>query len=280
MSKLLSDFKALCHYDSATQKFIIDSEINGWLTATQSATIGAGGDPEGIEFAVKVYNASADFEGAVNDHWERMVATYSIDGSEVSFERVDTKASSTGGPITTFSDAPSSLVIYGVASPEDVVDIQTRLSNLESIPGTKILQRDVVIDSTDFINATTSLAALSVPLVITPVSGASVLIANVFGDYRIVGDLSSTTLRARLILQYKDGSGAWTDIGASYLLGHVNVEASSTTPQLYVPPSFTTKLSASNKNPDGDWELRVAGEVDFANSAIHSYHTGFDYTEI
>lgn len=280
MSKLLSDFKALCHYDSATQKFIIDSEINGWLTATQSATIGAGGDPEGIEFAVKVYNASADFEGAVNDHWERMVATYSIDGSEVSFERVDTKASSTGGPVTTFSDAPSSLVIYGVASPEDVVDIQTRLSDLESMPGTKILQRDVWIDSTDFSNATTTMVPLSVPLVVEPISDDSMLLVQTFGDYRIIGDLSAAALRARLIMEYKDGAGSWNQIGASYFYGHVNIEASSTTPQIYTPPSFTTKFLSSNKNPDGNWEFRVAGEVDFANSAIHSYHTGFDYTEI
>ncbi len=129
MTKPLGDFKALCHYDHVTESFIIDSNLPGWLSATLAANQMTDGQPQGIDFDVKVFYRDASYDPASPNliEWERLVASYSSNGSIVSFTREKTQVSSAGdnAPIN-FAPGTSNLVIYGVVSPETIIDLQVQ----------------------------------------------------------------------------------------------------------------------------------------------------------
>ncbi len=132
MTNVLSDFRALGHYDSATQTIIIDSDLNQFKTATESATISitnsSGGsltDPQGVDFEIKIVYKDADTNTSNLIEFERGSFSYSIDGSlVVSFQRQSTFSSTTGGAITfdAWDGVNPNLVIFGTAGDNQFVD--------------------------------------------------------------------------------------------------------------------------------------------------------------
>lgn len=131
MSKSIGNFQALGTYDHATETITITSDINGWSDLTTAATAAEGGDPEGIDFDIKVVYENADYDTSLLEDFEEGTWSYSLDGSDETLIRQTTNASTTGGSINFNSDS-NKVRVYGVVSATKLNDYGLRLDELDT----------------------------------------------------------------------------------------------------------------------------------------------------
>ena len=129
MSLYIGDFQALGTYDNATGTITISSDLNGYRDLTSAATTAQGGDPEGVNFHIKVVYQAADYDTPQYEEFERGEWTYSLDGADETLIRSTTLDSSTGSAINFNA---GTVRVYGVAAPEKVNGNSSRLDVLEA----------------------------------------------------------------------------------------------------------------------------------------------------
>lgn len=252
--------------------------VSGALSMEDAALMAVSGlgilSPEGEDFEIKVVYAD-QLNPLLQPVFEIMVASYELDNGVYKWVRQRTIASSNNGGAVTFQAASEqpNLKIFGVTTHENFNDIKRKDGDL------RLLSIGQLSDSSDFTNTNTTVAGMSNSLIIPRNNVNSELAVSLGGDYRVrATSATANDLRGRLITQYKNSQEVWVDVGASQFIGYINVTpAGSST--LYAVPKLTTVLTGVHLNGDGNWEVRIAGEVDFADTELQSFLTTLNYVE-
>lgn len=169
---ILTNFMQLGSQESAGV-FAMQGTVDRSSTLVDAATLTTGGDPEGLEFKVRVQYA----DGSVDSSWEVMLAAYTLDTGVYKLERVRTIDSSSGGAAISFSSVTDSLRIYGVSTHEE--DLSDEVATLAA----DLLMSKLSFDASQFRVDSTPANAASV----VTVSGQTVHEMEV-GDILHFGD--------------------------------------------------------------------------------------------
>lgn len=277
--RILSDFRAVGTYDHTNGRVEITSDINGFLTATESATLGNGGnDPQGVNFYLKVVRADAVLNAqnlnTQNVSFETGEWSYDLSGGTVYFERQTTESSSVNSsdPVNFGADADG-VEVYGAIMP-----------NLFNQSDTRIIQSGVISSGTDYTNAsTTTDTDLSDELLITQTDPSSVLEISYSGYGQIERTTSSGTAgsddaRARLRMNWFDGT-TWTGLSTTRFAGAINTGAANSG-VIYINPTFFIEVGSAALNTSGQWQIRLRGKVDFNDNVLTMSDTQMLYREV
>lgn len=252
--KVLESFSQLCKQES-TGIFLMQGNIDRSLDLQDSGTLTQGGDPEGIEFYVRVQYANA----TTSIEWENMVASYTFDGTNYRLERQRTITGSSGTTAINFSSADESLVVFGIPSHELFNSIRT-LQAINNQSATNYSTSD---------NA--NIVALSDEFVISPTDQSSVLSGDVEVNLRLEAVVVGDDMRGRASMQYMNSLGAWVDFGINHLIGYLNLQNVTSVMTTYTPTVFKVSLSSSQLDPSNDWRIRIAGKPDTASVSLKTF---------
>lgn len=279
MSRILSDFRAVGTYDHTNGRVEITSDINGFLTATESATLGNGGnDPQGVNFYLKVVRSDAVLNAqnlnTQNVSFETGEWSYDLSGGTVYFERQTTESSSANSsdPVNFGADVDG-VEVYGAIMP-----------SLFHPTDTRIIQSGSISSGTDYTNSsTTTDADLSDELLITQTDPSSVLEIAYSGYGQVerttaAGVSGSDDARARLRMNFFDGS-VWNGFSTTRFAGAINT-GSANSGVIYISPSFLVEAGSAALNGSGQWQIRLRGKVDFDDNVVTMSDTHIIYREV
>ena len=153
------------------------------------------------------------------------------------------------------------------------------LEYLEEADKGRIYQRSGVFDGANYVITQTSLQPLYVFPAITPKSNETSIFYSIRLDARIKGASSQKNIRGRFRVQFKNRVGSWQDTGINYFLGHDNLTAATTNITVFSNNTLSGDLGVTRKNPDGDWEIRIAAEVDYSNNSIETFSALANFEE-
>lgn len=198
MSLAIGNFQALGTYDHATETITITSDINGWHDLTTAATAEApSGDPEGIDFDIKVVYKNADYDTPALVDFEQGTWSYSLDGADETLVRQTTERSTTGGAINFNSDS-NRVRVYGVVSAQKLNDLEARraVAAIGASGNYALTTSNTFVDCGD-------------PITITPSSVNHALYATL-DSYFTLNSATSNYNKAELGLYYYNASDVLT----------------------------------------------------------------------
>ena len=277
---VLDNVMAIGHYDAATQRFIVTSNTTKFDPVAQAAarsvssyTGGVITSPEGQIFEIKVVGRTGGSDV------EHLFATYLTDGDgRPTFTRVANStivSSQNNGPVS-FSEDSESIVIYGVAGNHHFGHIKQREND------TRVNRLPFFSDSTDHDITSTSLVTLY-EQVFTSSFDLSTFEATADIDLRMakVVGTNPSSLRGRVVREFLNSSGTWTAVGSSILIGYQSITVANTTTSVFDYQFLDITLNTNQKNPSGDFQVRLRGEVDFADNrllALNCVWRGTEYS--
>ena len=111
---------------------------------------------------------------------------------------------------------------------------------------------------------------ISVEFSIPVESWADSLLVVGGGNFRVKSTVSAQDdIRGRCQLQYENSSGTWVDFGQAAIVGYQNITTTGIA-TVFLPLSFSGRLTntTTQVSPSGDYNVRIAGEADFADNEI------------
>lgn len=287
---VMDRFLALAHYDADTENFVIDSDVNGFLTAKQSATraidlatLGNITDPQGFEFELMVKYQGADFDNSNLDEWEHISASYEDNSGVIAFHRERTMSSSTGGAIT-FDAGSANLVIFATAGAEQFAQISQRQND------SRLLQEGLVTSTvfggsvlgqsfTSGYSGTAVTNGSTGTMIVTPRSADSTLYIDYFAEVLSRNTATGQSFRCVTIGRYIDSSGSPVDRGESITIGGVTFPNDD---NMGINSSVASSidLDSTHLNADGNWEFVLGIRISDANSEISLQGLRVHYREV
>lgn len=268
-SKVLTNFLDKCYYDSATERFYVESGMDGFLNATLSAYLGNDGiDPEGEQFNIKVIQDKANETDATV--WEEMNASYHNASGTIYFERQSTVASSTGDDINFDAkeiDGDSNLTMYGVTGVQHFGGIrQVRYGIPPRSPEYEILAAD---SETDYFDASDSRT-------ITPLNSSAYLIVDIEG-YEECRIGSGSSIGHEIFLSYLDDGGTFTRLDRVFYTLHTSHTENISRHEA----KFRTMiLTQDHLNLSGNWQFKLTQKKTYAPNYARLIDATLDPTQV
>ena len=269
----LTNAAGLGHYDSATDRIVIDENIDGYKPIADAADVSLGGTAgagDGQNFAFHVSYA----DPTTSAEWESNILTLE-QGTPDELAYVSTVDSNTGSKMfDSFSATPSSLLIVGAVNHESF----NRVSNFIPTFDDNIVPYELTNSSL--------VEQASEEYIITPKDASNGELLLQWGViYSLIQSTSDDDLNGFLELQYFRGSNStWYSFGDSINLGVINVTPDGGTALVgnYGQVTFMETLGSSStrKNADGNWQIRIAGRPSQSTTRLLSQKRKIIYQEI
>lgn len=237
---------------------------NGQLDLVTAATISnEGNDPNGqsCEFLV-IYNDQTI--SSLQPVFAVMKGDYELQSGKHTLTRTSVLYSSNSNGNVDFNSGVDNLRFIGVASHEHFRAIKNKEDDQ------RVLSEIEVFSGEDFIISITE-PFPTYTATLTPRETNTRCEYTIRLDSRMAGFNSADDIRGRAFVQVENSAGVWVTSGISYFMGHTNMTAFSASPIIYSPTIMFGRLGASLRNSSGDFNVRVAAEVDFADNNIQLF---------
>lgn len=256
-AKILTHFLDKCYYDSATERFYVESGMDGFLSATLSAYLGNDdSDPEGVEFNIKVIQDKAIETDATV--WEEMNASYHDASGTIYFERQSTVASSTGSAISFDAKevgGSSNLTMYGVTGVQHFGGQRVERNKEPTVSGSNQIT---------YANPTGTSYDASDVTSVRPKNTNAWLTIDASGYVETIRD-ASTTVAHSIFLTYRNSSGVWTNLAPIYYFFR---SAGTETTHRQRLSFESVVLDQDNLNANGLWEFKLTHTKSYTDSSV------------
>lgn len=270
MALVLTRCKFQATYDPATETFIVGDAYEG-ANGLSTALINAGiTDFAGSEVYLTVQYADRSPNQDPNKRAAFEVGIYERLANGRLKRKGTLETSSSGNAAVAWSPLARELVMQSTLAGSFINQLSLALP---------VYQRGLVTTGTDYSTTLQTLQRMSDDLLVTPTNADTRLSFNISGYYRVRATQSGIEdIRCRLLLEIND-DGNWVPLdGASYFFGDTNFDSSKDR-IIYFSPNLLSEVNQSKLNTNGDWQIRLAGEVDYLDNQLNSYFTKWSYEE-
>jgi len=241
---ILTNAKEATRYTSTGTKFMLGGAVSGAKTIKSALAISSGvTDPDTEPCDVTVRYRNPQNAGEANAS-ETFFGTYNT--SDNSITRVTTISSTSGVAAIAWNESASldDLVIYGTRS--------------HASDGVRTLQDDIVTSfgtltsghtTTTFVSGSTLSATIQQTLT------GSRLLLTPYAEFNTANNASGQSFRSRVRAYYKNSSSVYTATGET-IEGGGYLFPTDVNMGMSVPVSTCFKLTGSELNASGDWEIK------------------------